>query len=247
MSVDSTIHIIGPGVVGKATGEGFRRFGFDIVYTDKGERHGFVEAGVHFVCTPEGAAPDVVIGLAKDITGGNRSSSESIVVRSSVLPGTCDRLTRETGLVIVHNPEFLREAVAGYEFLDSNYAVVGGAFYNSRVRYLYERAGKHVLMCSSTESELLKLVVNCYLATQISFWNAVKQVADSIGVNSHTVARFALHDSRVSRYGAVMHGAKYGGKCLPKDMEQLMKLTKGYASEFFTGVKSVNDGVDGVE
>ena len=232
------IHVIGPGVVGRATGEGFARFGHNVVYTDKGSNgfHHLVHADVRFICTPEEVAPEIVRGL---------KTPGLVVIRSSVSPGTTVKLAQELNMELVHNPEFLREAVAEFEFMGSNFAILG-LVKSSEPRWgivagLYKNMGKRVILCDATESELVKITLNCYLATQISFWNQVKLVADRLGINSHRIARLALNDRRVSRYGAVMHGRKYGLRCLPKDVQQMLSL--GGRMPLIQAVMEINEEV----
>ena len=77
------IQIIGPGIVGKATGEGFKRYGHRVEYVDKGEEVDY--ADIHFICTPETEVEDAVgrIRNSKWFDG-----EETIVVRSSTKHGT---------------------------------------------------------------------------------------------------------------------------------------------------------------
>ncbi|KKL12485.1 hypothetical protein LCGC14_2535310, partial [marine sediment metagenome] len=133
-----------------------------------------------------------------------------------------------------HNPEFLREAVAEHDFLNSAYTLVGYAGPGDEDDFLqncdaldalYGTMNVHPLYCAATESELAKLATNAYLATQISFWNQMQWLAEELGVNSHQVARLVALDSRVSPYGAFMHGKPYSGPCLPKDVAQLLALS----------------------
>ena len=222
------IHIVGPGVVGKATGEGFARFGHQVVYTDKDDDHSKPEADVRFICTPEGVVDQVVKGIA-----AVREDHSYIVVRSTVPPGTCKRLAVETGTLIWHNPEWLREATSEMDFLNTRFAIIGDAnpYPNGELNEcpplneLYTDMRVPIFYCLSDESEMAKIVMNGYLATQISFWNDIKDICDGIGLNSHKVARLVTLDPRVSPYGAFAHGKPFGGKCLPKDLRTLIRLT----------------------
>ena len=220
------IQIIGPGVVGNATGVGFARFGHSVIYRDKGNAISNL-ADIHLVCTPEEAVPDVVRELVTLV-------STPIVVRSSTSPGTLRKLAHELDRALWHNPEFLREAVAEHDFLNSAYTLVGYAGPGDEDDFLqncdaldalYGTMNVHPLYCAATESELAKLATNAYLATQISFWNQMQWLAEELGVNSHQVARLVALDSRVSPYGAFMHGKPYSGPCLPKDVAQLLALS----------------------
>lgn len=238
------LNIIGPGVVGTATGEGFRRFGHEIVYSDKGEG---VDAGadLHIVCTPEGSVPDVLEAIY-DV-----ADLATVVVRSSTPPGTLSKISKEHQVNIWHNPEFLRERNAQEDFLSAQYAIVGhaGAYEGSDgmeacflLDGLYAQMNIPVAYCSSTDSEMVKLVTNSHLATLVSFWNEVGAICSAAGLNSHAVARLVMMDPRVSPYGAIMHGAPYGGSCLPKDLTQLVDVAASLdvAPTLLRAVKLVN-------
>lgn len=222
------LHIIGKGAVGTATGEGFRRFGNEITYTDKGDDHNAVEADIHFVCVPEHVVPEVVRGLVRPIPW-TRETMGLIVVRSTVPPGTCAALADELRRPILHNPEWLRESTAHQDFLNTDRVLLGWNFEEYKastdplltLEELYEPFGAPIFRAFSTVTEMVKLLTNNHLAMLISFWNEAKTLCDAARINSHAVARLVALDKRVSLYGAVQHGAPYGGKCLPKDSSQL--------------------------
>lgn len=237
------IHILGAGVVGRATGRGFERFGHEVLYSDKGDDHNAVRSDITFICTPEGVVPEVVRGLRGQGKG-------PVAIRSSVPPGTTMRLEQETGgrLALCHNPEFLREATAEADFLETPTAIVGYTSPDSCgtrdvLEGLYDAMGKTVLVCDATESELLKLLNNAHLASLISWWNEAAALCRALGVNSHHLARLMVeNDGRISSYGALRHGAPYGGMCLPKDMEQVLHVAEslGVVMPVLTAVRQVN-------
>jgi UDPglucose 6-dehydrogenase len=241
------IHIIGAGVVGVAVGRGCARFGHEVVYTDKGHDHQAVQADLTLICTPEAAVPKVVREL-----GGGKGA---VAIRSSVPPGTTAQLESEIHLGLCHNPEFLREATAEADFLEAPLAIVGVPGYpngsplgdmwvtQDKLKELYLSMGKQVRVCNSTESELLKLLNNAHLASLISWWNEAAQMCRHLGVNSHHLARLMVeNDPRISPYGALRHGAPYGGHCLPKDTEQLRALAEreGVNTLILDAVRKVN-------
>ena len=208
------VHIIGKGIVGQATGEGFRRFGHEVVYTDQGDDH-TVAGHIHFICTPE----DTVLGLVQAMRGRR----EPIIIRSTVAPGTTSQATKRLGRPLWHNPEFLQQATAEQDFLFRDYAIVGGpAPLPEPLLRLYQDMGVKVYACDALESEYAKLILNAYFAMQVCFWNELKEHLDTVPVNSHKVARLVALDERVSKHAAYMHGHPYGGRCLPKDMRTLL-------------------------
>ena len=209
------ITIIGKGVVGTATGEGFRRLGHIITYYDKGDEPKLGE--VTFICTPEDIVEEVIKKLDESREWVD-PPNEVLVVRSTVPPRTCDRFNH-----VSHNPEFLREGVADYEFMNPTRIIVGECCVTCGdiLEELYRPFNVPIIRVDPTTSELIKLASNAYLATQISFWNQIALIAEKLNVNSHVVGKACALDPRISSYGASMHGSAYGGKCLPKDLAQL--------------------------
>ncbi len=249
------IHIVGAGVVGKATGKAFERFGHSVVYTDKGDDHGAVRADVHFICVPEQVAPECVRQVAAGVKARKPTfewEGEDIVIRSTVPPGTTLALAKELRLELLHNPEFLREATAEQDVMTADRVLIGVTLpvmsAPSRLHTLYEPFRVPIYVATSTETELAKLLTNAYLATLISFWNEANGITAAAGVNGHKVARLAALDSRVSSYGYLFLGQAYGGKCLPKDVAQLLAFAKQDASLrtwLLSAVQDVNIALGG--
>ncbi|MHA1409168.1 MAG: NAD(P)-binding domain-containing protein [Candidatus Odinarchaeia archaeon] len=244
------IQIIGAGTVGKATGEGFFRFGHKVVFCDVNKeklqqfkREGFevsekpVSKGdVHFVCTPEGVVEKVVDELS--------TFDGLIVIRSSVLPGTTKRLAEKHGRHISHNPEFLRAAMASWDVLNPDRIVIGECCENHGdvLEKLYKPLRAPIVRVDPTTSEMIKLASNAALSAYISFWNEIHKICGIIGVNSHVVGKISSMDRRISEYGASMHGKAFGGACLPKDLDHLTEFSeeKGYTPELLKAIKNLN-------
>jgi len=238
------LQIIGAGVLGQATGKGFSRLGHEVTFVDSDPKvlDGLARelfytfsgpisgTDVYFICTPERAVEEVVsevVGVLRKHVGPHNIP---VVIRSTVPPGTARRLRGELHRPILSNPEFLREAVAEFDFLNPPGIIIGvdPPDHNcvARMRELYEPFRKPLHFVNTITAELTKLAVNAYLACQISYWNQVKLLADKLGVNSQEVGMLACFgDGRVSPYGSRMHGKAYGGKCLPKDLRQLLLLS----------------------
>jgi len=227
------IQVIGAGVVGQATGRGFARLGHEVYFYDvdekvieslegEGYQRGIVIRGadVYFVCVPEGVVKETVASWSQP--------GRLIVIRSTVPPGTAEGLAKVHTCHVCSNPEFLREAVSEYDFLNPPGIIIGACCeeHKDLLRELYEPFRKPIQFIPRKVAELTKLCVNGYLACQISYWNQVKLLADKLGINSQEVGMLASYgDARVSTYGARMHGRPYGGKCLPKDLTQLINLS----------------------
>ena len=243
------IQIIGAGTVGRATGEGFSRFGYHVVFVDIDQkklarlrREGFeisekpTLADLHFICTPENVVEKAVEQL-REIQG-------LIVIRSTVLPGTTVRLIKIYERHISHNPEFLRAATKYWDFLNPYRVVIGECCnpHGNLLEQLYKSFRVPIVRVDPTTSEMIKLASNASLSCYISFWNEIYNICERIGVNSHVVGKVSSMDKRISEYGASMHGRAFGGDCLPKDLEHLIDLSKkvGYTPELLKAIKKIN-------
>jgi len=254
------IQVIGAGVVGQATGKGFARLGHEVHFYDVQSevalglrREGYnadwklevVKADIYFICTPEDAMKKVLRDWISTIV------PSPAVIRSTVLPRTARNLSEENhGIHICSNPEFLREAVAEYEFLNPPGIIIGECCkpHGDLLESLYEPLRKPIYRTTCEVAELTKLAVNGYLACQISYWSQIKLIADKLKVNSHKVGMLASYgDDRVSVYGSRMHGKPYAGKCLPKDLAQLQALADrlGVKGDLLKAIKEINDCIRG--
>jgi len=229
-------------LVGGATLELLRRLGYDAVGYDIDKRKSEVEelpvADIYFVCTPETVVEEVVSSLP---------DSEFVVVRSTVPPGTTRRLMAKFKRHVSHLPEFLREATALYDALRPSRIVIGECCkkHGDLLEEIFGRLYAPIVRVDPTTSEMIKLASNAFLATAISFWNEIHLICRRLGVNSHVVGRAAAMDPRIPDYGAVQHGRPYGGRCLPKDVRQLLKLCEelGYEPRVLKAVHELNEAM----
>jgi UDPglucose 6-dehydrogenase len=224
--------VIGYGVVGSATADVLRRLGHTVLIHDTmlerqeaGERSGYgVRRGakgveVDFICVPEADAAEAITGL----TGGS-----IIVLRSTVTPGTTDRLGTELGRPLLFMPEFLREATANWDALNPHLVLIGSHEEEAGnvVAGIFAPLMSNVVIVKPAVAEMVKLSLNSYLHTIISFWNEIHLICERIGLPSHLIGRLCAEDPRVPAYGAVMHGNAVGGRCLPKDLDQLIAFAR---------------------
>jgi UDPglucose 6-dehydrogenase len=180
-----------------------------------------------------------------------------VCVKSAVPPGTIDDLNRQyTGGLFHVSPEYLGEGpnfVPPWEYPDSNdvrshdFVIVGGPR-ATEVLDFFQRVmatTARYVACSAVEAELTKRVENAFLATKVTFCNEMARIAESYGVNWHTLRELWLLDSRVGRsHTAVFAGRPgFGGKCLPKDLAALIVEAEavGYDPSLLKAVRSAND------
>ncbi len=246
-----TTGVIGYGPVGRATAEVMRRLGHKVVVNDTesarleeaySQGHHYLEkdlkVDILFVCVPETKVLDTLLSVPHGAI---------TVIRSTVPPGTTDGLSERFGHPLVHMPEFLREATALRDVLNPRFILIG-SHNQEDSRYLarvFAPLLVPIIMVAPSTSEMVKLVLNAYLHTLVSFWNEVHLLSNSAGLNSYVIGKLCRQDPRVSSYGATVHGQPVGGRCLPKDLVQLIAFAegKGYVPELLGAVQKMNDRI----
>ena len=223
-------------------------------------------AQIHFigVGTPQsesGAADmtyvDAAVTSMLPHLGHCTSGPEVVVGKSTVPVGTASRLAQTiepTGALLVWNPEFLREGFAVQDTLHPDRMVYGlpddpGAASKAQeaMDAVYEQiliSGTPRLLMDYATAELVKISANAFLATKISFINAMAQVCDAAGANITALAQAIGMDDRIGRR-FLRAGIGFGGGCLPKDIRAFRaradELGVGDALTFLAEVDKVND------
>jgi UDPglucose 6-dehydrogenase len=166
------------------------------------------------------------------------------VIKSTVPSGTTVALSNKYGIHISHNPEFLREESAFYDVTHPSAVVVGQccAEHGDILKKLYSPMGCPVVISRPTVTETVKLTLNAYLSTLISFWNEVNLAAKAIGVDTKELADTVKLNPRVSAYGTDFFGTPFGGKCLPKDLDQYINVFQGAGADstLFEAIREFN-------
>lgn len=196
-------------------------------------------ADVHFICvgTPQkrgsNAADLTYVEQATAEVARNLTHDGLIVGKSTVPVGTAARLRELIDDVrgdgphadLIWNPEFLREGKAVADTLHPDRIVLGGT--NARSQALMEQVyaspiaeGSPVVLCDLPTAELVKVSANAFLATKISFINAVAEVCEAAGADVRVLADALGHDARIGRR-FLNAGLGFGGGCLPKDIRAL--------------------------
>ncbi|WP_071055874.1 UDP-glucose dehydrogenase family protein [Corynebacterium jeikeium] len=190
-----------------------------------------------------------------------RLEGQHLILGKSTVPvGTAarlqeiaDRITAQENKATVEvawNPEFLREGHAVKDTLSPDRIVLGvraeGSKAEDTVREVYEKplaAGSPFLVMDLPTSELVKVSANAFLATKISFINAVSEVCEATGADVTALADAIGMDERIGRkfLGA---GLGFGGGCLPKDIRAFMaragELGADQALTFLREVDAIN-------
>lgn len=262
------IGIVGKGYVGGAMYENFKDyFSVEVYDTDPNKRTKELDelvkwAQILFISVPtpmrasDGACDTAIVeSVVKQIADIDKS--KLIVVKSTVPPGTTDRLAKETGMTICFNPEFLTEANYIQDFKYQPLIVIGsedsGAAdilydlyleFNQRVR-----AKGQILQVKTAEAEMFKYLANCFLATKVTFLNEMYRLCNTVGVDYNNVAAIAKMDKRLGHTHWKVPGPDgkfgFGGSCFPKDMNALAHFADsvGCTQWLITEALYINDNV----
>jgi UDPglucose 6-dehydrogenase len=194
---------------------------------------------VHFVCvgTPQqtgSSAANLDQVEAAVASVARAMTHDGVIVGKSTVPvGTGERLRVLLAALVadgvaaelVWNPEFLREGRAVEDTLHPDRIVLGGASAAAEgvLRELYARPiadGVPVIACDLPTAELVKVSANAFLATKISFINAIAELCEVAGADVTVLADALGHDARIGRR-FLNAGLGFGGGCLPKDIRAL--------------------------
>lgn len=193
-------------------------------------------ARVHFLAVgtpqgPTGAADLTYVDAAVAALVPHLGAGEFVVGKSTVPVGTAARLAAEVeaavpGASLVWNPEFLREGFAVQDTISPDrlvYGVPAGDTGERAVALLDEvyattlAEGTPRLVVDLPTAELVKVSANAFLATKISFINAMAEIAEVVGADVTALADAIGHDARIGRK-FLNAGLGFGGGCLPKDI-----------------------------
>lgn len=223
-----------------------------VTFTDD-PAEGLAEAEVAFICvgTPSRAdgSPDLSAVQRAAATVATHATGPVVVAEKSTVPvRTGERIKHALSLQthargaalghqVVSNPEFLREGRAVTDTLEPDRVVVGADDDHAHevMRRLYQplraRHGCPYVATDVRTAELIKHASNAFLATKISFINAVARVCERAGADVDTVADAMGHDPRIGR-AFLDAGIGYGGSCFPKDVQAFFHIAGDLGYDF---------------
>lgn len=209
-------------------------------------------AEVVFFClpTPQGddgsADLSYVQSVAQQI-GAHLAPGTVVVNKSTVPVGSSVQVGQwlgRTDVFVVSNPEFLRQGTALHDFLHPTRVVVGGDNEAAveKVASLYASVDAPVLRMNAASAEALKYAANSFLATKLTFVNAIADICELVGADVFDVVGGLGLDPRIGDQ-FLNPGPGWGGSCFPKDTRALVKIAEGNGYDFalLRGVIQTND------
>lgn len=230
------IAIVGCGYVGNGMNRIFPEA--TIIDPPKGTREGYGATDgcdLAIVCVPTPRRSDGSCDTSIVEAVVSQLYSEIVLVKSTVTPGTCDRIAGQTGKRIVFSPEYMGESrywtppeyPSPTDALSHRFVILGGERDDcSRVTdIMLPRFGPatRFRFMSRVEAELVKYFENAFFAMKVAFANEVRRISELSGANYHVVREGWLDDPRVGpMHTAAFAGDRgFDGKCLPKDIAAL--------------------------
>ena len=210
------------------------------------------DADFVFLCvpTPQGAdgAADVrfLEAAAAEISPHLRHGA--VVVNKSTVPvGSTilvDQILNRSDVAVVSNPEFLREGTAIHDALHPDRIVVGAddSAAAARVGALFASTQAPLIVTDAATAETIKYASNAFLATKLSFVNAVSNLCEAVGADVRDVLLGMAYDHRIG-FDYLRPGPGWGGSCLPKDTRALIYIGEqsGYDFSLLRGAIDTNE------
>jgi UDPglucose 6-dehydrogenase len=229
-----------------------RRLHFTTRLEDAMKKAEFVFIAVNTPPLPNGEADlSYVETVARQV--GHILRRYTVIVDKSTVPVNTGDKVRQTLLLhgkknmqfdVVSNPEFLREGSAMKDFMRPDRIVVGVESKKAEfmMRELYAPIKAPLIVTDIKSAELIKHASNSFLATKISFANALAQLCDRVGADVTLVTKGMGSDPRIGS-AFLQAGLGYGGSCFPKDVSAFIHMAESAGVDFkiLRAVREVND------
>tara|TARA_B100000085_G_scaffold82852_1_gene74635 strand:+ start:1589 stop:2731 length:1143 start_codon:yes stop_codon:yes gene_type:complete len=182
-------------------------------------------------------------------TSESQLSDKTLIIGCTTNPGDCDKFREELcyfGMEVVYNPEFIAQGSIISDLQNADMVLVGGASQETFeiIKEIYCRIQAKPPkfgMMSSSAAEIVKLAVNCYLTTKISYANMIGQVMCMSGMEQEidNVLQAIGDDSRIG-HKYLKFGYGFGGPCLPRDNRSFAAFAESLGLEYNLGETTDN-------
>jgi len=242
-SFDTTIGIIGFGVVGRALQHGFAQTTDFRIYdiNPKISENSLEETGKDsdfiFICVPtpmkiESGECDVslVDDTIKKLQPYTDNTDKIVIIKSTIPPGTTDGFIKKyKKSKIIFNPEFLTQRSYRLDFINTSRIILGGDCENTEeVKNLYRKRFPHtpIYQCNAKTAEMTKYVANCFFSVKVSFCNEIYDICKKMDINYDYIKEMTIADGRIGNSHMDVPGHDglrgFGGLCFPKDLNGLI-------------------------
>ena len=208
------------------------------------------EAAFLCVPTPQGGDGSVDLSFVEAAAAemAEAMPPAALIVNKSTVPvgstQVVERVMQRTDVKVVSNPEFLREGSAVRDFLFPDRIVIGSDDQEAaeKVASFYDDIDAPILITDPASAETIKYASNAFLATKLSFVNALAAVCEGVGADVGDVVLGIGYDRRIG-HQYLQPGPGWGGSCFPKDTRAFLRLAEsgGYDFRFLGGVIAVNE------
>ena len=241
--------IIGLGFVGGAISKSFQEKGIAVIGYDKYKNGGIgnfkdtLKCEMLYLCLPTLFQPEInqydksaINEVLEKLQENNYTGL--IVLKSTVEPETTQKLSdKYPNLKLIHNPEFLTARTAYNDFHNQTHVVLGkGPNCNDRdmsvIKQFYEKyyPTAEISICTSLESESMKIFCNSFYASKIQLFNEYYLLCQSNGSDFDTIRKLMLKNKWINEMHTDVPGPdgnlSYGGACFPKDTNALCQYMK---------------------
>ncbi len=263
--IKERVAIIGYGYVGKAVYNFFKDH-FDVCvydpyYKEFKDKKKVSKADLAVVCVPTQMKDDgsCDTSLVEEVVSW--IDAKNILIKSTIPPKTTERLIKKTGKNICFSPEYIGEGKyeipfwKGYpdptDMKKHDFVIIGGEKETRKeiLTFFKKVYGPEprFYQTDSTTAELCKYMENAFLATKVTFCNEFFDIAENLGVDYNELRELWLLDGRMGRSHSTVfeNNRGFGGKCLPKDVNAIVKASKenGYTPELLESVLKVNTNI----
>jgi len=233
------IAIIGYGTVGRAISEYFKDKADLAIYdvqNNKQSKETVNGCDIAFICVPTPKKDDDFCDTSIVEETVSWLSTPLIVIKSTIEPGTTDKLKLKYKKKIIFSPEYISES-SYYnpimrKVIDQPFIILGGDEIDCRQvkDILLEISGPliEIYICPAKEAELIKYFENSFFAVKVGFSNEMREICERAGADYHKVRYGWLLDPRINKMHtlAFKDSKGYSGKCLPKDRAALVEWSK---------------------